>query len=255
MRFTQLSALALVAMSLLSMNAPAAALNRKFHPVVNDDPRNSHLNVQTPGSDANQTVIIQQEPGPDGQVIPAGETAIASCAAKEANGDIDLSGAASCPSAPAPVRAAVAAPAIGQPPSARTASRTILSLTSASVAQAGHASNAAPVARQAEEAIPSTALSPAPENAQVPVSVRQPAAVVRAAARAHVIHNAYADMRWLEIGLFGFAAALLAAVGLALLYHICLAGLLLRRDARRPGEELETSKLASLRTIESRISK
>jgi hypothetical protein len=266
MRFTNLSVLAVVAISLISTDTHAASINRKFHPVVNDDPQNSHLNVQTPGADINQTVVIQEEPGPDGQVIPAGDTKVASCAVKDASGDIDLSGGDSCPSsaASAPVaertpvtgpaigstasapiaeRASVAGPTIGQAssPSPRTVSQTLRvpSLASASVARA--ASKAAPVARRAAVAVRSPALSPAHgiENAQAAVSsrpVKQPAPVVRA----HGVSYEYAGLRWLEIGLFGLAAALLVAIGLELLFRMGQARLLLRRDARRPDEEQTT---------------
>src|SRR5271156_5957503 len=113
MRCTKLGALALAALSLISMDAHAARIDRKFHPVVNDDPQNAHLNVQTPGADINQTVVIKEEPGSDGQVIPAGDTKVASCVGKDADGDIDLSGGGSCSpstaSAPIAERASIAA--------------------------------------------------------------------------------------------------------------------------------------------------
>jgi hypothetical protein len=245
MRLTKLSALAVVAISLVSTNA--LALNRKFHPVVNDGPQNSHLNVQTPGDDSNQTVLIKEEPGPDGQVIPAGDAQVVACALKDANGDIDLTGGSSCwsPAAPAAKRTPVAAPAIVQAPSSRAASPTIRvpSLTSASVAPHVRATNAAPVARQAEGHSP--ALSPAHGIAQAAIStrpVRQPAAAVRT----HALPNAYADMRWLEIGLFGFAAAILAAVGLALLYRLGLGGLLPMRRRDEAGEAAQDGRVPAV---------
>ncbi|HKD20865.1 MAG TPA: hypothetical protein VKB71_02575 [Rhizomicrobium sp.] len=241
MRLTKLSALAVVAISLMSTDS--LALNRKFNPVVNDSPENSHWNVQTPGDDSNQTVLIKQEPGPDGQVIPAGDAKVAACAAKDANGDIDLSGGTTCPTfratAPFAVRASVTAPAIGKAPSPRMAARIIHVPTSAPVARA--ASNTAQVSSQAVTT-PSTTLAPArgTETVRAAVAirpVRQPAI----AARAHAIPTAYADMRWLEIGLFGFAAAILAAVGLALLFRLGLAGLLVRRD--EPGEAAQDARI------------
>ena len=118
MRFTKHGALALVALSLISIDAHAARIDRKFHPVVNDDPQNAHLNVQTPGADINQTVVIKEEPGPDGQVIPPGDTKVASCVGKDANGDIDLSAGGSCSSSAAPIaqRATITASTIGRAP-------------------------------------------------------------------------------------------------------------------------------------------
>jgi hypothetical protein len=234
MRLTKLGALAVVAISLMSTDT--LALNRKFNPEVNDGPQNSHWNVQTPGDDSNQTVLIKQETGPDGQVIPAGDARVAACAAKDANGDIDLSGGDACPTfratAPFAARAAVTAPAVGKAPAPHMAARIIHVPTSAPVARA--ASNAAPVSSQAVTT-PSTALTPArsTETVRAVVSIRP---VRQAAVRAHAIPTAYADMRWLEIGLFGFAAAMLAAVGLALLFRLGLAGLLVRRG--EPGEAL-----------------
>jgi hypothetical protein len=245
MRLTKLSALAIFAISLISTDT--LALNRKFHPVVNDGPQNSHLNVQTPGDDSNQTVLIKEEPGPDGQVIPAGDTKVVACAGKDANGDIDLSAADSCPSfaASAPFGASATRPAIRQAlsPSSRPASPIrVPSLTSASVA---HASQAAPITSQADVAVRSPALSPAhsTETARVAVAsspVRRPASAVRTHAAST------AGIRWLEIGLFAFAAAMLAAVGLALLFRMGLAGLLLRRDEEAKAHAAQDGRIPAV---------
>ena len=246
MRFTKLGTFAIVAISLISVAALASPVNRKFHPVVNDDPQNAHLNVQTPGADINQTVVIAEEPGPDGQVIPAGDTKVASCVAKDANGDIDLSGEGSCSpsksSAPIAERATITAPTIGHAlsPSPRAASRTIRvpSLTSASIAPAGNASKAATKpAEHAIEAVRAAAPLPAhrTENAQATVS-SLPRKVPAPAVRAEVAHTQFAPVRWLEIGL---AAAMLLALGLVLIVRMGMADLLRirRSDERLAGEE------------------
>ena len=239
MRFTKHGALALVALSLISFDAHAARIDRKFHPVVNDDPQNAHLNVQTPGADINQTVVIKEEPGPDGQVIPAGDTKVASCVGKDANGDIDLSGGGSCSSSTGPIaeRATVTASTIGRAalPSARTASRTIPSLASASPARAGNASSAPPATI---EAAPIAAPLPAQriEGARV---AALPGKQMARAVRSDGAVTGIAPTRWLEIGLFALAAVMLVAVGLALLFRMGLAHLLVLRGggARRTGEE------------------
>jgi len=229
-RFTKLSALALVAVSLISLDTLASPVNRKFHPVVNDDPQNAHLNVQTPGADINQTVVIKEEPGPDGQVIPVGDTKVASCVVKDANGDIDLSAAGSCApsaaSAPAAERASVAASAIGQAPSPRTVSRTP-SLTSASIARAGNvnASKSAPNrSSQAVEAVRVAAPLPAhrTESARTGVS-SLPGRQLASAPR--TVPNEFLRMQWLVIG--AAAAMLLLAVGLGILSRMGLGNLLL----------------------------
>jgi hypothetical protein len=237
MRFTKLSALAVVALSLISTDTLASPINRKFHPVVNDDPQNAHLNVQTPGADINQKVTINEEPGPDGQVIPVGETKVASCVAKDANGDIDLSGGGSCASstasAPSAERASSAAPTIGHAlsPSTRAASRTVHvpSLTSAPVA---HAEN-----RPASKAAPSRAVEAAHVAAPLPahrtegvhvtaasLPVKQPVPAAQAGAGPYGMTS----LQWLEIAA---AAAMLFALGLGLMLRMGLAGLLrMRRD-------------------------
>jgi hypothetical protein len=224
------------------MDTLAAPVDRKFHPVVNDDPQNAHLNVQTPGADINQTVVITQEPGPDGQVIPAGDTKVASCVTKDAGGDIDLSGGGSCASstasAPIAVRAAVTAPTIGR---ASSPSRSFVpSLASASVAQARNtnAPRSAPNrAGQAVETVRAAAPLPAhrTEIAQVP-ALSRPGKQLAPAVRADAARTEFALMRWLEIGL---AAALLLALGLWLMFRMGLGDLLLirGRDARLTGEE------------------
>lgn len=232
MRFTKLSALALVAVSLISLDTLASPVNRKFHPVVNDDPQNAHLNVQTPGADINQTVVIKEEPGPDGQVIPVGDTKVASCVVKDANGDIDLSAAGSCApsaaSAPAAERASVAASAIGQAPSPRTVSRTP-SLTSASIARAGNvnASKSAPNrSSQAVEAVRVAAPLPThrTESARTGVS-SLPGKQLASTVRVHAAPGEFARMQWLVIG--AAAAMLLLAVGLGILSRMGLGNLLL----------------------------
>ena len=245
MRFTKLSALAVVAISLISMDTHAAPVNRKFHPVVNDDPQNAHLNVQTPGADINQTVVFQEEPGPDGQVIPAGETRVASCATKDASGDIDLSAGGSCSSsaasAPVTQRAPVTASTGGQAlsPSPRAASRTIRvpSLTSASVAPAGNTNASTAQTTHAAEA--NRVATPLPahrtESART-AAVSHPGKQLAPAVRTSAAPHGFALTRWLEIG---FAAAMLLALGLALIFRMGLAGLLLMRrgDESRTGEE------------------
>ena len=247
MRFTKLSALAVVAISLISIDTLASPVNRKFHPVVNDDPQNAHLNVQTPGADINQTISITEETGPDGQVIPAGDTRVASCAGKDANGDIDLSGSGSCApstaSAPIAERASVASSTINQASSPSAASRTVRvpSLTSAPVAQAGNAkaSNAATNGSiHAVEAGRATALLPA-HRTETARAAALPRKQLAPAARADVAHTEFAGMRWLEIGL---AAALLLALGLGLIFRMGLAHLLLMR---RPTERYTDEERAA----------
>lgn len=242
MRFAMLSALAFVALSLISTDTLASPVNRKFRPVVNDDPQNAHLNVQTPGADINQTIVFKEEPGPDGQVIPAGDTKVASCVAKDANGDIDLSGggcSSSTASAPIAERASIAASTNGQAlsPSPRAASQTVRvpSLTSASLARAGNMNAAKSAPTPSTHAVEAAAPLPAhrSENAQVPalsVPRKQPAP----AARADVARYEFTNMPWLEIGL---AAAMLFALGLGLLLRMGLGGLLLIRRERHTGEE------------------
>jgi len=238
MRFAKLSALALVALSLVSTDALASPVNRKFHPVVNDDPQNAHLNVQTPGADINQTVDIKGEAGPDGQVIPAGDAKVAACAIKDSNGDIDLSGGGSCwsPKASAPIaeRASVAASTSGSAlsPSPRAASRTVHvpSHTAVSVARVGHASSVAPV--HAVEAVRGVAPLPAHRIVRTVLSLPgKQLAPVRA--------NTYetARMRWIELGLFGFAATVLLALGIVLMFRMGLGGLLLMRRRDEAGDE------------------
>lgn len=246
MRFVKLGALAVVALSLISTDTLASPVNRKFHPVVNDDPQNAHLNVQTPGADINQKITINEEPGPDGQVIPAGETKVASCVAKDANGDIDLSGGSCSPSA-APAQVAERAPvtasttAQASSPSPRTASRTIRvpSLTSASIAPAGNmsASQSAPSrSTNAVEAAPATAPLPAhrAEGARV-AAASLPAKQLAPAAKAGAGPYGMTSMQWLEIAV---AAAMLFALGLGVLFRLGMAELLLmRRD-----DELDTGE-------------
>jgi len=248
MRFAKLSALALVAISLISTDTLASPVNRKFHPVVNDDPQNAHLNVQTPGADINQTVVIKEEAGPDGQVIPVGDTKVASCVGKDANGDIDLSGGSSCSpstaSAPIAKQASIAASAISHAlsPSTSAASRTVRvpSLTSASVARAGNASSSAPNSAHAVEAA-RVAAQPAhrTENARA-AALSLPRKQLAPSARADAAHYEFARSPWLEIGL---AAAMLAALGLGLLFRMGMAELLLmrRQDALDTGEERGTA--------------
>ena len=249
MRFTKLSALAVVAISLISTDTLAASINRKFHPEVNDDPQNAHLNVQTPGADINQTVTIKEEPGPDGQVIPAGDTKVASCAIKDASGDIDLSAGDSCwsPKASAPIaeRASVTTSTIGQAlsPSPRTASRTIRvpSLTSASVAHARNmnASRAAPgrSAHAVEAAHVAAPLSAHRTEIARAAALSLPRKQPAPAARADVASSEFARMQWLVIG--AAAALLLLAVALGILSRMGLGNLLLirRRVERSESEE------------------
>jgi hypothetical protein len=235
MRLTKLSIVAVVAISLISMDALAARVDRKFHPVVNDDPQNAHLNVQTPGADINQTVVISEEPGPDGQVIPAGETKVASCAVKGAGGDIDLSAVGSCVSSTA-AQVAERAPAstTDRISSPRAASPTSSSLALPSFARAGNASASAP--NRAGHAIEGARVAaPLPahrtENARA-VTLSRPGKQLAPAMRADVALYEFARMRWLEIGL---AAAMLVALGLGLMIRMGLADLLLMRRER--GEE------------------
>ncbi len=244
MRFTKLSALAIVALSLISTDTLASPVNRKFHPVVNDDPQNAHLNVQTPGADINQKVTINEEPGADGQVIPAGDTKVASCVAKDANGDIDLSGGGSCSpstaSAPIAERTSVTASTTAQAlsPSTRTASRTLRvpSLTSASIAPAENM-NAPNTSTHAVEAARVAAPLPAhrTEGAHV-AAASLPGKQLAPAAQAGAAPYGMTSMQWLEIGL---AAAMLFALGLGLLFRMGMAELLLmrRRDELGTGEE------------------
>jgi hypothetical protein len=247
MRLTTLSALVVVAISLMSMDAHAAPVNRKFHPVVNDDPQNAHLNVQTPGADINQTISINQAPGPDGQVIPAGDTKVAACALKDANGDIDLSGGGSCwsPKSPGPTaeRASVTASTTVQAVSAapRTASRTVRvpSLNSAAIARA--------INLEAPKAVPTTQAealrSAAPlsahriETVRAAVSVH-PATQTTPIIRARVAATESAGMRWFESGLFVFAATMLVALGIGLIIRMGLGRLLImRRNDERTDKE------------------
>ena len=235
MRLIRLSALAVVALSLISTDTLASPINRKFHPVVNDDPQNAHLNVQTPGADINQTVVIKEEPGADGQVIPAGETKVASCVAKDANGDIDLSGAGSCASstasAPSAEHASIAAPTTGHAvsPSTRAASRTVHVPSPAPVAHAENvpASKAAP--SRAVEAAPVAAPLPAHRTegahaAAASLPVKQPAPAAQAGAGPYGMTS----LQWLEIAV---AAAMLFALGLGLILRMGLVDLLrMRRD-------------------------
>lgn len=249
MRFTKLGALAVIALSLISTDTLAFGVNRKFNPVVNDDPQNSHLNVQTPGADSNQAVVIQEEPGPDGQVIPAGDSKVASCAVKDVNGDIDLSGGDSCwsPKASGPIaeRAPVASSTIGQAPSPspRTASQTIRvpGLMSASGARAGNsnATRSAPSrSGHAFEAARVAAPLPAhrSENARA-AALGLPGKQPAPAARADVTDYEFARTQWLLIG--GAAALLLLAVGLGILSRMGMGNLLLihRHAGRRTSEE------------------
>ncbi len=244
MRLMKLSAFALVAMSLLSTDTLASPVDRKFHPVVNDDPQNAHLNVQTPGADINQTVVIKEEPGPDGQVIPAGDTKIASCVGKDANGDIDLSGGGSCSpstaSAPIAERATTTVPTIGRTlsPSPRAASRTIRvpSLTSASAAPAGSANASRSVPNHTVHTVAAARVAaPLPahrtETARA-VASSLPGKQLAAATRPNAAHFEFARVQWLEIAL---AAAMLVALGLGLMFRMGLGGLL--RMRRHAGEE------------------
>jgi hypothetical protein len=236
MRFTKLSALALVALSLISTDTLASPVNRKFHPVVNDDPQNAHLNVQTPGADINQKITINEEPGSDGQVIPVGDTKVASCVGKDANGDIDLFGGSCSPSttsAPIAERAHVTVSTVGQAssPSPRTASRTIRvpSLASASVAPAGNASSAAvpTVSTHAVDAAHSMALVPAhrTETARATAVATKHLA---SAGQAKVAPNEFVRMWLLATGL---TVAVMVILGLVLLFRMGLAGLLrIRHD-------------------------
>jgi hypothetical protein len=244
MRLVKLSALAVVALSLISMATLASPVNRKFHPVVNDDPQNAHLNVQTPGADINQTVVIKEEPGPDGQVIPAGDIKVASCVGKDADGDIDLSGGGSCSSsaasAPIAERASIAASTNSHAlsPSPRAASRTIRvpSLASASVVPAGNASSATVpnVSTRAVDAARSMALVPA-HRTETARATAVPAKHPASAGQAKVAPNEFVRMWLLATGL---TAAVMVVLGLVLLFRMGLAGLLvMRRDERDTGEE------------------
>ena len=253
MRFAMLSALAVVALSLISTDTLASPINRKFHPVVNDDPQNAHLNVQTPGADINQTVVISEEPGPDGQVIPGGDTKVASCVAKDSNGDIDLSGGGACSSSAASAHVAeqATAPTIARAssPIPRAASRTpVPSLASASVAPAGNANETKAAPKPAEHAIEAVrAAAPLPTHrtegarvaaASLPVKQLAPAAQVGAGP------YGMTSTQWLEIAV---AAAMLFALGLGLILRMGLAGLLrIRRDEDyRKGEERTARSTAS----------
>ena len=240
MRIAKLGAFALVALSLLSTDPIASPINRKFHPVVNDDPQNAHLNVQTPGADINQTITINAVPGTDGQVIPAGETRVASCAAKDANGDIDLSGESTCsaPAASAPVaaRATVTAPTSAPvlPPSTRTASQIVRvpSITAAPVAPTANvsASSAAPnVSTHAVEAGAAPLPAHRTEIARAAAS-RLPA---KQPAPAGVTFHELAGLWWLATGL---TAAVIVFLGLVLLFRLGQAELLrMRRDEDEEG--------------------
>lgn len=243
MRFTKLSALAIVALSLISLDTLASPINRKFHPVVNDDPQNAHLNVQTPGADINQTVVIKEEAGADGQVIPAGETKVASCVAKDANGDIDLSGGGSCASAtasaPTTVRTSIAAPTIARALSPSSRTLRVPSLTSASVAPAGNinASRSAPnTASPAVEAARVATPLPAQRTEGAHVAAASlPVKQLAPAAQAGAGPYGMTSIQWLEIAM---GAAMLFALGLGLIIRMGLADLLLmrRRDERLAGE-------------------
>ena len=214
MRFTKLSAFALVALSLISTDTLASPVNRKFHPVVNDDPQNAHLNVQTPGADINQTVVIQEEPGFDGQVIPVGETKVASCVVKDANGDIDLSAEGSCApsktSAPVAEHASVAASTMSHalPSSSRMRTVRVPSLPLAPVARAVPASKAAP--SRAVEAARVAAPAHRTESAHV-AAASLPVKQLAPAAQAGAGPYGMTSMQWLEIAV---AAAMLFALGL-----------------------------------------
>ena len=261
MRFTKLGTAAAVALSLISLDTHAAPVNRKFHPVVNDDPQNAHLNVQTPGADINQTIAIQQEAGPDGQVIPAPDTKVAACALKGADGDIDLSGGGSCwsPKASAPVaeRQAVAASTSVRASSSSPASRTVRvpSLASASVTHAASVTQAsvsvaraanAPIpapyhTRQAVEAAGIPALLPEyrTQNARVSALPRKQLAP---AVRAQAATTEFARMQWLLIG--AAAALLLLAVGLGILIRMGLGDLLRLRRRTETDEEMRDGQIA-----------
>jgi hypothetical protein len=246
MRLIKFSALAVVALSLISTDTLASPVNRKFHPVVNDDPQNAHLNVQTPAADINQTVVFKEEPGPDGQVIPVGDTKVASCVAKDANGDIDLSGGSCSPSgAPAQVaeRAHIAVSTVGQAssPSPRTASRPLRvpSPTSASIAPAGNmgASQSAPNrSTKAIEAVRVATPLPAQRTEAAHIAAASlPAKQPAPAAQAGAAPYGMTSMQWLEIAM---AAAMLFALGLGLIFRMGLAHLLLmRRDEPHTDEE------------------
>jgi hypothetical protein len=241
MRLVKLSALAVVALSLISMDTLASPVNRKFNPVVNDDPQNAHLNVQTPGADLNQKITINEEPGSDGQVIPAGDTKVASCVAKDANGDIDLSGGGSCApsaaSAPIAARASITQPVIAQTLSPSHTSRTVgvPSPAPASVAPAGNASSAAVpnVSTHAVDAARSTALVPAHRTEPAhPTAV--PAKHPASAGQAKVAPNEFVGMWLLATGL---TAAVMVILGLVLLFRMGMAELLRMRQDDEVGEE------------------
>ena len=253
MRFTMLSTLAAVALSLLSLDTHAAPVNRKFHPVVNDDPQNAHLNVQTPGADINQTISIKQEPGPDGQVIPAADTKVAACAIKDTNGDIDLSGGGSCwsPKAPAPTaeQQTIAASTIvrASSPAPHTASQTVrvpslasVSAThaaSASVAQAANVSASISAPHRAGHAVEVAsvpALLPARRTETVRAAASSlPGKQLEPAVAADVTLTDFVRLRWLEFSLIALAAAMLLAIGIALIIRMGLGDLL---RIRRPAE-------------------
>ena len=106
-----------------------------------------------------------------------------------------------------------------------------------SPARAGNASSATPNTSTIEAA---RIAAPLPaqriERARVPAL---PGKQLIQAVRTNVAVTEIARMQWLEISLFGLAAAMLVAVGLALLFRMGLAHLLLLRGdaARRKGEE------------------
>ena len=242
MRITKLSALAVVAMSLISMATLASPINRKFHPVVNDDPQNAHLNVQTPGADINQKITINEEPGPDGQVIPAGDTKVASCVGKDANGDIDLSGGGSCSSSTTSAsiaeRASITQPVIAQTSSPSHTSRTVRvpSLASASVAPAGdtNASRAAPsFSRHAVEAARAAAPLPA-HRTETARATALPGKQAVPAGQAKVAPNEFVRMWLLATGL---TAAVMVVFGLVLLFRMGMGELLRMRRDDEAGEE------------------
>jgi len=262
MHFARLSVFAVVVLSLISMETFAAPVNRKFHPVVNDDPQNAHLNVQTPGADINQTITITPQPGPDGQVIPSADTKIAACALKDANGDIDLSGGGSCwsPKAPAPIteRQAVAASTIGRAssPSQQIASRTISVVrpASASVTQAANAPSYTPsrASHPVQVAsVPTLLPVHSTETARaIALPEKRPTPVVRTAAvrNSAVRSNVHTGMRWFEAGLIALAAATLFAVGLALMVRMGLGNLLVIRRHTETGEEQDNRVPAVVRS-------
>jgi hypothetical protein len=240
MRLVKLSALAVVALSLISMDTLASPVNRKFNPVVNDDPQNAHLNVQTPGADINQKITINEEPGSDGQVIPAGDTKVASCVGKDANGDIDLSGGSCAPSAasaPIAARAAVTQPVITQTLSPSHTSRTVRvpSLAPASVAPAGNASSAAVpnVSTHAVDTARSTALVPA-HRTETARATALPAKHPASVGQAKVAPNEFVGMWLLATGL---TAAVMVILGLVLLFRMGMAELLRMRQDDGVGEE------------------